>query len=235
MKSLAVCLLAATALSAQDPDEGTLSSVRPRIPEPLVFDLIRPLGAERGELEVNSLVRYKPNGALQWAPEIEYAFAKGYGVEFELPLENQRIATYKAALQGTLPGPWKKKFIHGWQGIGEVARGQPYWQTDALYLAGVRFHPKWSAFSMTGWRAERGSVHGNALLGNYSLFRHQSKKTTLGLETNYKSPGATGRSFLMMPQVHVRASRINVQFGLGWLRSPGRNAPQVAFRVSREF
>jgi hypothetical protein len=235
MKALGLSLVALATLFAQDPDEGTLSSVKPRIPEPLVFDLIRPLGAERGELEVNTLVRYKPNGAVHWAPEIEYAFAKGYGLEFELPMENQNIETYKVALQGTLPGPWKRKFIHGWQGIGEVARRQPYWQTDALYLAGLRFRPKWSVFSMTGWRAERGNVHGNALLGNYSLFRHQSKNTTFGLETNYKSPGATGRSFLMMPQTHVRASRINVQFGLGWHRAAGRNSPQLALRLSREF
>lgn len=47
---------------------------------------------------------------------------------------------------------------------------------------------------MTGWRAERGILRGNALLGNYSLFRYQTKKTTLGLETNYKTPGATGRN-----------------------------------------
>lgn len=235
MKALVFSLVAAATLFAQDPDEGTLSSVKPRIPEPLVFDLIRPLGAERGELEANTLVRYKPNGAIQWAPEVEYAFAKGYGLEFELPLENGHIDTFKAALQGTLPGPWKKKFIHGWQGVGEVARGHNYWQSDALYLAGLRFHPKWSTFSMTGWRAERGDVHGNAFLGNYSLFRHQSKKTTLGLETNYKSPGATGRNFLAMPQVHLRASRVNVQFGLGVLRTPSRTAPQLALRVSREF
>lgn len=108
-----------------DPDEGSLSSIRPRIPEPLVFDLIRPLGAEKGELEVNSLFRIAPSDQprrLQWAPEVEYAFAEGYGIEFELPLENAGVASYKGAIQGTLPGPWKRRFIHGWQAIGETAR-----------------------------------------------------------------------------------------------------------------
>lgn len=126
MKALVLYLVAAATLFAQDPNEGTLSSVKPRIPEPLVFDLIRPLGAERGELEVNTLVRYKANSAIQWVPEVGYAFAKGYGLEFELPLEDTSIDTHKAALQSTLPGPWKKKFIHGWQGIGEVARDRSH-------------------------------------------------------------------------------------------------------------
>ena len=46
-----------------DPDEGTLSSIKPQIPEPVVFDLVRPLGAERGEFEVNSLFRVPVEGA----------------------------------------------------------------------------------------------------------------------------------------------------------------------------
>lgn len=72
---LIVAAVGATNLYGQkgrhDPDEGTLSSVRPRIPEPMVYDLIRPLGAEKGEFEVNSLFRIKPAqypATLQWAP-----------------------------------------------------------------------------------------------------------------------------------------------------------------------
>lgn len=199
MKALVLPLVAAATLLAQDPDEGTSSSVKPRIPEPIVFDLIRPLGVERGELEANSPVRSRPHRPLQGAPEIEYAFAKGYGLELELPLENRHIDTYKAALQGTLPGPWKKKFIHGWQGAGEVTRNRQHWHTDAFYLAGVRFHSKWSTFSMTGWRAERGP-----LCRNDTLLRSQCRKTTPGRETNYQSPGAAGSSPRQPPQRPTR-------------------------------
>ncbi len=85
----------------------------PRIPEPMVFDLIRPLGAKRGEAELNSLGRIPlsrkarqvdgvsdPLGLVrrsqdrqgtEWAPEIEYALTDGLAVEFELPMENLSV------------------------------------------------------------------------------------------------------------------------------------------------
>lgn len=84
-----------------DVDEATFASSRLRIPEPMVFDLVRPLGAPKGELEVNSLFRMSEFGGravLQWAPEVEYTFADGYGVEFEVPAENGQLEAYKFAL-----------------------------------------------------------------------------------------------------------------------------------------
>jgi hypothetical protein len=225
--------------AGHDPDDGTLSSALPRIPEPLVFDLIRPLGAKKGEFEVNSLFRFQPNSpqrALLWAPEVEYAFLDGYGVEFELPMENQQIDTYKFALQGTLPGPMPRQFIHGWQAIGEIGHRSPFRQADFLYLAGARFHRKWSGFTMTGLRAESGHRRANAFLGNYSIFHHRSKHLTLGLESNIKGRAASERGVLLMPQVHLRGNRVNIQFGAGWNHAPGRRSgPQLALRVSREF
>ena len=76
-----------------DPDEGGLSSVKPRIPEPMVFDLVRPLGAARGELEVNSLFRLPVarEGRLLWAPEVEYTFADGYGIAIFSPSTSGRL------------------------------------------------------------------------------------------------------------------------------------------------
>ena len=47
----------------------------PVIPEPMLFDLMRPLGAERGELEVNTLVRPSVGRnatGVAWAPEVEW-------------------------------------------------------------------------------------------------------------------------------------------------------------------
>ena len=61
----------------------------PEIAEPMVFDLVRPLGARRGELEVNALAQRNlsgPDRNVEWAPEIEYAVADGFAVELELPL-----------------------------------------------------------------------------------------------------------------------------------------------------
>lgn len=217
-----------------DPDEGTLSSARPRIPEPMVFDLVRPLGAERGELEVNSLFRLNPASPriFEWAPEVEYAFAGGYGIEFELPIEGTTRESVKLAFQGTLPGPAPKRFIHGYQGIWERNRhGET--DVDLLYLAGLRWSQSWSGFSMNGLRRGTGHDGGTSWVGNYSLFYHASRETTYGVESNLMA-GADSR-MLIMPQVHTRASRFNIQAGAGLVRVAGRGQLQLAWRVSREF
>ncbi len=93
---LAGCLKPAC---TQDPGEGTLASAAPRIPEPMVYDLVRPLGAPRGELEIHSLFlrplrRGRP---LEWVPEVEYTFAKGHGIEFDLPAEGSVAESFKLA------------------------------------------------------------------------------------------------------------------------------------------
>ena len=72
----------------------------PRIPEPMVFDLVRGLGARRGELEFNtlSLVPFRHGGPkYEWAPEIEWAVADGFAVEYELPIFDTRIVAQKFA------------------------------------------------------------------------------------------------------------------------------------------
>jgi hypothetical protein len=222
--------------ASHDPDEGTLSSVHPRIPEPLVFDLVRPLGAKRGELEVNSLFRLSPRRDprhLLWAPEVEYAFADGYGIELELPMEDTGLESVKMALQGTLPGPSPRTFIHGWQGIFERSRHDSS-QIDLLYLAGARWHPRWSGFTMTGLRLYRDEGTDRAFLGNYSLFYHAADEMSFGLESNL-ARGSGRHSFLLMPQLHVRRSRYNVQGGVGALREDGATHVQLAWRISREF
>jgi hypothetical protein len=242
--TLTACLmLCVSPLLAQhstgDPDEGTFSSIKPRIPEPMVFDLIRPLGAERGEFEVNSLFRFQPGNSprrLLWAPEVEYAFLEGYGIEFEVPMENGAVESWKGAIQGTLPGPWKKTFIHGWQALGETSHSEDYWKLDLLYLAGSRWHRRWSAFTMTGLEREsQGGASGYAYLGNYTLNFHQSKYVTYGLENNIKGRGLTGRRYVAMPQVQLRRSRVNVQLGTGYQFQRQASGVQLAWRISREF
>ena len=243
---LTACVLAASCLIASvarahtqaataDPDEGTLSSVRPRIPEPMLFDLVRPLGAARGEFEVNSLFRLTPavGGGVRWAPEVEYAFAPGYGVEFELPIDGRAVSSVKAALQGTLPGPRPRTFIHGWQGIWEGERHGGGRQIDLLYLAGSRWHRRWSAFTVTGVRQVAHGARSRALLGNASLFYHAGKETSFGIETNLASAGAS--RVTVMPQLLTRRSRYNVQGGAGLVRESGRTRLQVAWRLSREL
>jgi hypothetical protein len=80
------------------------ATVAPDIAEPMVFDLVRPLGARRGELEINALAQRNlsgPEKAVEWAPEIELAVADGFAIELELPLSGMHVTDYKVGLQGT--------------------------------------------------------------------------------------------------------------------------------------
>jgi hypothetical protein len=163
------------------------------------------------------------------------AFLDGYGIEFELPLENGHIDSWKGAIQGTLPGPWKKTFIHGWQALGEVSHQSKQSRVNLLYLAGLRWRQNWSAFSMTGVERERETSAAHAFLGNYSLFFHRRDTVTYGLESNIKGRGNSGRGLLLMPQMQFRKSRLNLQVGAGWRWHNGTSGPQVGWRLSREF
>ena len=240
---LALALAPAFAAAGQttsrpyDPDEGSVASVNPHIPEPMVFDLVRPLGAERGELEVNSLFRLPTTGSsntLQWAPEVEYTFADGMGVEFELPMENGQVDSFKAALQATLPIP-HNRIIQGVQLLGEKARVGPASQLDVIHLLGVRWKPRWSTFTMTGLRREQVDRVRFTPIFNQSVFFEPNRELAFGLETNWKAKGASTRTFLAMPQVHWKASRVNIQAGYGLSRRAGRNTGLLSWRVIREF
>lgn len=124
-----------------DQDDGTLGTEFPHIPEPMVFDLVRPLGTVKGELEINTLAQYAVNGEVDWAPEIEYAVRDGLAFELELPFENSRVQDYKVAAQGTLKD-YSNHFIHGWQVIGRYARTEKSYSADPLYIMGYRFNER---------------------------------------------------------------------------------------------
>lgn len=59
----------------------------PLIPEPLVFDMIRPLASPRGKIEANTLV-LAPLAAseeqVDGAAEVKFSFADGWGAEFDV-------------------------------------------------------------------------------------------------------------------------------------------------------
>lgn len=61
--------MATTTLASPD-----ASTAYPHIPEPMVFDMMRPLGAKQGELEANVLTTTPwsgKDGNTHWAPEVE--------------------------------------------------------------------------------------------------------------------------------------------------------------------
>jgi hypothetical protein len=205
---LALCGLAPPDILAADREQGDgmMGSEQPRIPEPMVFDLVRPLGSTRGELEINALAAVQADGTIAWAPEIEYTIADGLALELELPAENSSVHATKAAVQGTFTHGRTEQFIQGWQAIGEKQRADGSRSADGLYIAGYRWNDRWSALGMAGVRLNalgRGTTR--SVLTNASIFFSPGDRATLGLEFN-GSWGGVGRSRSWIPQVHVRLS-----------------------------
>ena len=145
---------------------------RPLIPEPMVFDLVRPLGAHKGEFEINCLGEFplqrggndEPDDPLgltpssvdrneiEWAPEIEYAPLDGFAVEFELPFEGSSLEAYKFAAQWTIHTAFEDHFIDGAQLIVEPNVEFEAWDITAIYIAGYQFNERWSVLGMAGDR-----------------------------------------------------------------------------------
>lgn len=135
------------------------SSRGPIIPEPMVFDLVRPLGARRGEFEINTLgliplKRARGTPAIEWAPEVEWAIRDNLAIEFELPMGDGKLEAYKFAVQYTFGHAFEERFIHGTQGIYLYDRDRKSSVITLLYLAGVRFDEKYSLLAMMGARTE---------------------------------------------------------------------------------
>jgi len=241
---------------AEDPrTEGR----RPAIPEPMVFDLVRPLGARRGELEINTLGlaplrretrrgRGDPLGSipesknprkLEWAPEVEFAPWDDFALELELPFEGGELEAYKVAAQLTLGTDGKARRTHGIQGILQYDEEPGTWTGSLLYIAGERFLENWSVLGMIGGRAEFGGTTNDPkaeFLLNLSVFRDITHSMSLGLETNTTLGSPGQRTFLLMPQLHWELSnRCMLQLGAGVRLDEESYLPLLGFRLIWTF
>lgn len=211
----------------------------PNIPEPMVFDMIRPLGARRGELEANTLAQVNLSGAsrdVEWAPEVEYAIADGFAVEVELPFTNGRLTDYKIGLQGTFGTFRGGRSIHGVQYLGLHNRRDGGWSSSLLYLLGNRFGDRLSTMTMVGvGDVTLRKSEGTGLLVNHTTFWDVDPATVIGFEINRQT--GDSRHWLFMPQWHrAFAGRLSVQAGLGAERGhQGPFRPRLGVRVVREF
>lgn len=235
---LAICLGASLLTPAALAREA--DSHPPEIPEPMIFDMVRGLGARAGELEVNALVTSPLSGqerVLEWAPEIEYALIDGLALEFELPFENGRLAELKLGVQGTFGTMDRGRIIHGVQYLGIYDRHEGTGSHALLYLIGRQHSERWSTMSMIGVGDIRvGQSEGVAgLLVNHSTFYKIDEARTAGLEMNYKS-GPDG-GILAMPQFHAALNRqVSLQVGTGLDKQRGARARPVAgLRLIKEF
>ncbi|WP_447979296.1 hypothetical protein [Candidatus Nitrospira bockiana] len=233
----------------------------PRVPEPMVFDLVRPLGARRGEAEANTLgivplartagtvdeapdplglVRPSPDvQGFEWAPEVEFVVRDGVAVELELPLENARLEAYKAAGQLTFGTAFEDRMIHGLQTIVQYDIGPKVWTTSLLYLLAVRMDPVWSVMAMVGGRREIGGDVGaqrTEALTNVTLFADVSDRMVLGVETNVGRVINGSSAVLVMPQIHYEVDpHWMIQAGIGVRVTRDFTLPEIGFRLIREF
>lgn len=223
-RTLVVLLLGlGSAMGAQASSRGEVAELEtaacavPHIPEPLLFDLMRPMHARRGELEINTLATVSASGPIRWAPEVEYAVADGVGIEFEAPWVGGYHKATKFGFQFRMG--YDQRSIHGVQVLAEKeASSQPGTAVTALYLLGHRFSDEWSLLSMSGAEAGFGSgVTEWKGVQNLSLFRTWSETVTTGLEINWKfSSRDLSDQLAVTPQVHWAWDRNwMVQAGVG--------------------
>jgi len=209
------------------------------VPEPLLFDLVRPLGPRRGEIEFNTLAIFPwravnrdlqtdPVGpgpgtvdrqGIEWAPEVEIAIADNFAIEFEFPFEGSVLELYKLGLQWTIGTAFDNRYIHGFQVLIEPTVQWERWNSTLLYLGGIRFDETWSALLMVGGRMDMEGPNNSdtfEALFNASLFADISESAKVGLESNYASKVDGSSQFVLVPQFHYEfAQNFEVQSGVG--------------------
>lgn len=235
-------------------EDASAEDDRPRIPEPMVFDLVRPLGALRGEFEFNTLALIPignppdsdiPNALgltddkTEWAPEFEYAVLDGLAFELELPFETTTLASYKGAGQWTFGTAFGNRYIHGVQAILQFDRHPVSWLPTVLYVAGFELNPTWSVFGMLGVRGDTGAeVRSDRVqrIVNLSLFRHLTDLATFGVESNLAVAASGNSSLLVIPQLHFEITDyFMIQAGAGGIFTNEGSAGQGGVRVIRSF
>ena len=211
-----------------------------RIPEPMVYDLVRPLGVRQGELEINALGDYNPyTGDINWAPELEYGLADDLAIEFELPFQDASHERYKFAIQQTLGMDEARGVANGWQAFIDVNKHTRALSADATYIHGIKWAGQWSTLSMLGLRIHdiNRSAQTDYLLNN-TVFYDVSSRLTLGLELNQEISSAGTWRYRLTPQVHYDASQYyTLQMGAAWstLDHPDKTQRLWSFRLIRVF
>lgn len=219
-----------------------------KIPEPLMFDLVRGLGARRGELEINSLAEFPLNQTsdrgVDWAPEIEYALFNDFAVELEFPLNNFDLEAYKGAIQWTIGAGRGNKFIHGIQVLGEKYVHNDLLELNFLYVPAYRFNENWSVIGLFGLMLEYGAdaaERNYTVLLNASIFRDVNENLVLGVECNntntmFQKIDDNFMELLVLPQLHYEFNHsISFQCGFGTRFNHGKTDASVVLRIIKTF
>jgi hypothetical protein len=213
----------------------------PSVPEPMVFDMVRPMHAKKGELEANVLAvvpMHRRRKVVDWAPEIEYAVADGVAIEFEFPFLDDRLQALKFAAQYTFDVGLNNRLIHGYHGIYERHFDGDVSEITSLYLMGLRFNEVWSVVGMFGFRStieSEARSHFTELIQNVSFFADVTERVIMGVETNMSHHLAGPSTLLIMPQSHIILNdNLTLQVGFGLEAGADYAVAVHAFRLVLE-
>jgi hypothetical protein len=218
------------------------------IPEPLMFDLVRGLGARQGELEINALAEFPLNNGsdrgVDWAPEIEYALFNNFAVELEFPMNNFELEAFKTAIQWTIGSSENKKFIHGIQVLGEMYIHDDITELNLLYVPAYRFNKVWSAIGLFGVMFEFGSDSAEkdyTVILNASVFADINERIVVGVELNntnamFQRIDDNEMELLVLPQLHYELENgFSFQMGVGPRISDSKTDGSAVLRVIKTF
>lgn len=210
-----------------------------QIPEPLLFDMVRPLGPRTGDLEFNTLAVFPwrrrgltgprdpfgsgtattDRGEIEWAPEVEVALSETFAIEFELPFEGGTLEELKLGLQWTFGTALDNQYIHGMQILLEPTPQFETWNSTLVYIGGFRFDETWSTLFMVGGRMDlEGPDNFETFerLVNASLFAEVVDWLTLGVEVNVATALRGRNNYIMVPQSHIQLTdTLELQAGIG--------------------
>lgn len=214
-----------------------VDGLTPHAPEPMVFDLVRPLGVREGEVEVNVLgivpFRRERHGAeglfpsgegteedspahkrrgprMEWAPEIEFAPIDNLAFEFEVPFADATLAEYKAGAQWSFAPSDDGRFIDGVQALCNVDADGASVTPTLLYLTAWRLGVPYTVQSMFGFRRTLGSRSASNqvdFIFNPTFYAEIGDGRAVGLESNITLSEQREFEWLLMPQAAFNLGR----------------------------
>jgi hypothetical protein len=212
----------------------------PPIPEPLLVDLIRNLGSQRGELEANVVASstFERKDGIQWGPEVEYAPIKNVGLECEVPIRDDKIGAVKGGALYTV-GSFDTRRLE-FAAMGSYQHG--FIDDERLatlsVVTGVRFSHMVQALTILGpninFKTARPVAGANI---SPSVFLQVTRRFTTGLELGYRVSQNEKGIGTILPQVHINPiANVKVQVGAGVTGQFGdRVKPLAAIRLSYEL
>jgi hypothetical protein len=215
------------------------------IPEPMIFDLVRPLSSKKGQWEVNALILQEDSPELSHShqsPEIEYVLWDDIALELEIPSIGGEPDALKGVLQWTIGHSGKNNHsVHGVQLIHmhNIKEGT-FDETTPVYIFGNRLSKDMSYLLMLGDQYRNGDhTNEHRLVLNATVFHvySQVKELEFGLEQNILGFGRNFDYWRITPQLEVVLEHhMKLQMGFGVLYSYAKGWESTSsFRFIKEF